>query len=254
MVSDTAAITSIIFHHRCRRFCCSTLARERSRRTSERSYLTQDERSSIDEKISFAEWRSLLRVLTTWGMVFGNFGNGYMTWLYVTWLPQYLESQRHISVYQVGWIASIPYILAVIASVSTGFAIDRLLVLGFSPMASRKLPIIIGMFGAAACTICAAIISSNAIAIVAISGAVFMGGMASSGIWGLAVVVAPAKSTASLGSMQNFGGFIGAALAPMLTGFIVEATKSFVPALLLSAGIAVVSASIYLLAVRRPIE
>lgn len=56
--------------------------------------------------------------------------------------------------------------------------------------------------------------------------------------------------TASLGAIQNFGGYLGGALAPTVTGFIVQATGSFVPALLVSAGIGLVSALMYLVVIR----
>jgi len=53
--------------------------------------------------------------------------------------------------------------------------------------------------------------------------------------------------------MQNFGGYLGGALAPMVTGFIVQATGSFVPALMTAAGIGVVCAIGYFAIIRRPI-
>jgi cyanate permease len=68
--------------------------------------------------------------------------------------------------------------------------------------------------------------------------------------WALASVAAPASCTASLGAIQNFGGYLGGALAPTVTGFIVQATGSFVPALLVSAIIGLVSAMAYLLVIR----
>jgi cyanate permease len=78
-----------------------------------------------------------------------------------------------------------------------------------------------------------------------------MFGAAASGMsWALASVAAPANCTASLGAIQNFGGYLGGALAPTVTGFIVQATGSFVPALLTSAGIGLVSALAYLVVIR----
>jgi MFS family permease len=41
-------------------------------------------------------------------------------------------------------------------------------------------------------------------------------------IWTLASDVADRRQVASLGAIQNFGGFLGAALAPAVTGFILE--------------------------------
>jgi cyanate permease len=70
----------------------------------------------------------------------------------------------------------------------------------------------------------------------------------------LASVVAPRNLTGSLGSIQNSGGYVGGALAPTVTGFVVQATGSFVPALLVAAAIGYVGALAYLLIVpNRPI-
>ena len=220
----------------------------------EQHYLDEGEDHTHGQQVTFAEWRSLFGYRTTWGMIFGNFGNGYMIWLYAAWLPGYLEIQRHISIPHTGWLAAIPYVFGILGSLFGGWAADRLVAGGFSPVNSRKLPIIVGMVGAAGCTIFAALTPSNASAIAAISVALFLGNMAGATIWALAVVAAPSKGVASLGSMQNFGGFLGGALAPMLTGFIVQASGSFVPALILSAVVSVASAFVYLLVVREPVE
>ena len=220
----------------------------------ERRYLSEGEDNSHGGQVSFSEWRSLFRFRTTWGMIFGNFGNGYMIWLYAAWLPGYLEIQRHISIPHTGWVAAIPYVFGVAGSLLGGWVCDRLMRSGLAPVPSRKLPIILGMFGAAGCTIFAALTPSNTAAVAAISAAVFCGNLAGATIWALAVIAAPSKGVASLGSMQNFGGFLGGAMAPMATGFIVQATHSFAPALILSAAIAIVSACIYWLMVQRPID
>jgi len=80
----------------------------------------------------------------------------------------------------------------------------------------------------------------------------FLGYVSTSSAWAMASVAAPTNCTASLGSMQNFGGYLGA-LAPMITGFIVQGTGSFVPALLFSAAVGLVCAVGYLIIIRQPI-
>ena len=66
-------------------------------------------------------------------------------------------------------------------------------------------------------------------------------------------VVAPGNSAASLGAVQNFGGFCGGTLAPTVTGFIVQETTRFAPALHTGAVIGVVAALLYFVLVREPI-
>ena len=84
-----------------------------------------------------------------------------------------------------------------------------------------------------------------------ISAAAFCNGGSSRMSWSLASVAAPANCTASLGSMMNFGGYIGGGLAPTITGFIVQSIGSFEQALVLGAIIALVGAASYVLIVRQ---
>jgi MFS family permease len=220
----------------------------------EMQYLLDGEDNSVGGTVSFAEWRHLFAFRTTWGMILGNFGSGYMIWLYAAWLPGYLEIQRHMTIAHTGIVASIPYVFGFIGSLFGGWACDRLMEAGFSPINSRKLPIIVGMIGMASFTVLAALADSNLVAVGCITVAMFLGNMSGATIWALAVVAAPAKGVGSLGGMQNFGGFLGGALAPMVTGFIVEISHSFVPALILAALVGVGSALIYLIVVQRPVD
>jgi sugar phosphate permease len=222
--------------------------------TEELHYLRDGEDSTAGQAVSFAEWRHLFAFRTTWGMIFGNFGSGYMIWLYAAWLPGYLEIQRHMTIAHTGIVAAIPYVAGFLGSLFGGWACDRLVQSGFSPINSRKLPIVIGMIGMASFTVLAALAPSNVLAVAYIVVAMFLGNMSGATIWALAVVAAPAKGVGSLGGMQNFGGFLGGALAPMVTGFIVEVTNSFVPALILAAVVGVGSALIYLVVVQRPVD
>jgi MFS family permease len=225
--------------------------RETNLTPEERQFLTAGEEAPVEQLMTFKEWRGLFAFRTTWGLIFGFFGIVYMTWLFQAWLPGYLEIQRHMSIRSTGFVAAIPFVFGVIGSVGFGWATDRLMAAGFSPVNSRKLPIILGLLGMAVSTYIAAETSSNFLAVAAISVAVFCNGGASGQSWSLASVAAPANCTASLGSIMNFGGYIGGALAPTVTGFIVQGTGSFEPALLIGAAIALVGALSYIAIVRQ---
>jgi MFS family permease len=156
-----------------------------------------------------------------------------------------------MSIKSTGFVAAIPFVFGVVGSVGFGWLTDRLMAAGFSPVNSRKIPIITGLLGMAVFTYIAAKTDSNIVAVAAISVAVFCNGGASGMSWSLASVAAPANCTASLGSMMNFGGYIGGALAPTVTGFIVQATGSFEQALVVGAVIALMGAVSYFIIVRR---
>ena len=216
----------------------------------ERHYLTEGEEARTYTSITLAEWLALFRFRTTWGLVIGFFGIVYMGWLYLAWLPGYLEIQRHMSIPKTGIVAAIPFAFGVVGSIGGGWIADWLMRRGVSPVNSRKIPVIIGLLGMVVFTVVAAETPSDTLAVAAIAAALMFGATASGMSWALASVAAPASCTASLGAIQNFGGYLGGALAPTVTGFIVQATGSFVPALLVSAIIGLVSAMAYLLVIR----
>jgi sugar phosphate permease len=216
----------------------------------ERHYLTEGEEPRLYTQVSLAEWLGLFRFRTTWGLVLGFFGVVYMGWLYLSWLPGYLEMQRHMSIPKTGIVAAIPFAFGVVGSIGGGWIADWLIRRGFSPINSRKIPVIIGLLGMVIFTVVAAETPSDIAAVAAISAALMFGASASGMSWALASVAVPANCTASLGAIQNFGGYLGGALAPTVTGFIVQETGSFVPALLASAAIGLVSAFAYLVVIR----
>ena len=50
----------------------------------------------------------------------GAFCTGYITWMYQTWLPAYLEMQQHISIAKTGLLASVPLICAFFGALCGG--------------------------------------------------------------------------------------------------------------------------------------
>lgn len=217
-------------------------------------YLTEGDENTTSRPPSFAEWRHLFAHRTTWGMIAGFFGTIYTLWLFTGWLPYYLEHERHMTVAQVGVVAAIPYFFGCVGAVVGGWLCDLLTRRGWTPMGGRKLLISSALFGIALCTVATTFAQSNTAALVFISVSLFLIYIASSAAWATVPVAAPSQYTASLGSMQNFGGYLGGALAPAVTGFIVQSTGGFSQALLLSAGLSLVSAAAYLLLVRGPIH
>jgi sugar phosphate permease len=204
--------------------------------------------------LSFREWGGLFAYRTTWGMLFGFMGVVYMVWLYLTWLPAYLEHERHLSIASTGWVTSIPFIFGALGAVAGGYIADALMKRGMAPMRSRKWPICVGLIGAACFTIPAAYTPSTVMAVVYISVAVAFLNVASSGAWALVSVAIPRRLVASLGSLQNFGGYLGGSLAPVITGVVVDKTHSFINALLISAAVAFAAALIYMFVVIKPID
>jgi len=219
----------------------------------ETAYRTEGDPPGQRTEVSFREWKLLFRFRTTWGMILGYFGCIYLTWIYSAWLSGYLEIERHMSVKATGIAAAIPFACGVVGGVLGGYLADVLVRRGVSPVNSRKYPAALALLGTSACTLAAAYVTSNTLAVAFISASLFLVYVTSTCAWALSSVAAPTNCTASIGAMQNFGGYLGAALAPTVTGLIVQSTGSFVLALVIGAVIGVASAASYLFVVRDPI-
>src|ERR1700744_2089020 len=227
--------------------------REVSLTAEENAYRTQGDPPGQRTQVTFREWKLLFRFRTTWGMILGYFGCIYLTWIYTAWLPGYLEIERHMSVKFTGWAAAVPFAWGVVGGIVGGYIADILVRRGVAPLKSRRYPAAIALLGTAVCTVAAAYVSSNALAIAFISASLFLVYVTSTCAWALSSVAVPTNCTASIGAVQNFGGYLGGALAPTVTGLIVQNTGSFVPALIVGALIGVVSAGCYLFVVDQPI-
>jgi len=219
----------------------------------ENAYRTHGDPPGDRNVVTLGEWKQLFRFRTTWGMILGYFGCIYLTWIYTAWLPGYLELERHMSVKFTGFAAAIPFVWGVVGGLFGGYLTDVLVRLGVSPVNSRRYPATIALVGTAVCTVAAAFVASNALAIGFISASLFLLYVTSTCAWALSSVAAPTNCTASIGAMQNFGGYLGGALAPTVTGLIVQHTGTFVPAMVVGAVIGLASAASYLFVVDQPI-
>ena len=186
-------------------------------------------------------------------MAVGFLGVIYLTWLYGTWLPDYLERERHLSIRQAGIWTAVPQACGFFGAMLGGAASSQLSRrAGIPPVTACKLPLIAGMIVTAACTASAALVQNASLAILLVSIALFSASLASSCGWAMAAVATSPDKVATLEAIQNIGGSLGGVLAPAITGGIVQLTGSFIPALLLAAAIALLSALTYALAVREP--
>ncbi len=219
----------------------------------ERAYLAEGDAPGAAARVTWADWKRLFAFRTTWGMIMGYFGCIYMTWLYTAWLPSYLEIERHFTLQKTGIIGSIPFAFGVAGGILGGRIVDILVRRGVDPIRSRKIPMATALVATAACTVVAALTPSDALAIACISASLFLVYLCSSSAWAMASVAAPANCTASLGAMQNFGGYIGGALAPTVTGFIVSGTGHFSLAFITGAIVALVAALGYWFLIQDPI-
>jgi len=210
--------------------------------------------AAVQRKLTLDEWLGLFAQRTTWGILLGFVGVIYMVWLYLTWLPDYLERERHLSIARAGWVVSIPYVFGTLGTLFCGYLADYLLRRGVSPVNSRKWPVCIGLVGGACFTIPVAYTPNTTLAVVYLCVVMFFIYMASGGAWALVNIATPNHMISTVGGLQNFGGYFLGAFASLITGWIVERTHAFTLALVIGSCVTFAAALIYFLLVVHPIH
>ncbi|ASI60714.1 MFS transporter [Raoultella ornithinolytica] len=222
--------------------------------------LQQDERLYLAAPVqarptlNFSEWLGLFKRRTTWGMILGFSGVNYTGWLYIAWLPGYLQAQQGLSLAKTGWVAAIPFLAAAVGMWVNGIVVDALARRGYDLAKTRKTTIVVGLLLSALGTLLVVQSSSPAQAVAFISMALFCVHFAGTSAWGLVQVLVSEQKVASVAAIQNFGSFVFASFAPVVTGWVVDTTHSFNLALVIAACVTFTGALCYFFIVKDPIH
>ena len=203
------------------------------------------------EKQSGSGWLSLFKQANTYFMIIGAFGIFYTVWVFLTWLPTYLQTARGFDLMTSGWLAALPYLCGIIGVLTGGWLSGKLLAAGYPTIVARKVPIVGGAFLAAIAVLPVGYVDNTVLSMVLLCIGYFASQVPIGCMWTLASDVAAPDQVSSLGAIQNFGGFMGAAMAPMLTGYILDSTgNNFTLAFVVAGVLLLVGAASYLFFVK----
>jgi sugar phosphate permease len=214
----------------------------------ERDYIGVDRREPVATKSSSVgrDWARLFRYPTVWAMMLGAFCLQYVFWFYITWLPSYLESAQNFSITAAGLISALPYIAGGVAVIIGGRFSDRLVKRGMLAMHARRRTIAGGALLTGLALVATAFSDGPVLAVALLTLGMFTYSLTTASYWALAAdVVTTDRMVGSIGSIQNFAGFLGGAFAPIATGVIVDRAGGFVPALIVAAALLVVTTVMY---------
>lgn len=161
-----------------------------------------------------------------WGIYLGQFCLTSTLWFFLTWFPTYLVEYRGMDYIKSGFLASLPFVAALVGVLFSGVFSDFLLRKGVSLGVARKGPIIVGLLLTVA-MIGANFTDSTAMVIVFLSIAFFGNGLASI-TWSLVSALAPERLLGLTGGMFNFIGNLSSIATPIVIGLLVT-DDSFAP-------------------------
>lgn len=171
----------------------------------------------------------LLKQRQILGASIGQFASNSTLVFFLTWFPTYLATERQMGWIKVGFFTVLPFIAACVGVMSGGLCSDLLLRRTGSANIARKLPIITGLLLASTISI-ANFVTQDAWVIAVMSVAFFGQGMCNLG-WTLLTDVAPKQLMGLSGGVFNLCANLAGIVTPLVVGFVVGATGSFVWAL-----------------------
>jgi MFS family permease len=168
----------------------------------------------------------ILRQRSAWGTCLGQSSINYYLYFLVTWLPFYLVRERHLSLNDMAKAGALVFLISAISSVITGKLGDRWIQAGASPTLVRKGSMACGHIGIGFALMFITITKGSLfIGMLALIGAFL--GVSICNSWAFSQSLAGPRMVGRWVGVQNFAGNLAGAVAPALTGFLLDRTGSF---------------------------
>ncbi|APC92061.1 MULTISPECIES: MFS transporter [Francisella] len=175
------------------------------------------------QKISLIE---ALRNKNVMFLCIGNLCSSYAYWLFLTWLPFYFIKVKNLSLSEMSIATSASFISGIASVMLGGIISDLMIKKGFSVIVSRLTPIITGCLIASISILVIPFIDDIFVIVCVIGITIFCLGLRISPTWALVADISPPQLLGIIGGAQNFANFIGAGLAPLITGVILDVTNN----------------------------
>jgi MFS family permease len=190
-------------------------------------------------------FREILSLPRAWATFLGHFSGNYFWYFLLTWLPDYLVKERHLSMDTMAVVSSVAFCATGISTTITGCIADRAIARGATPTRVRKTCLCAGL-GLASVVAGVAVIENTAAAIGLLLFACMAYGVFASSHWAVGQTMAGPSAVGKWSGFQNCVGNMAGVVAPALTGFVVQKTGYFAGAFAVSAAVVLSGAAIYL--------
>lgn len=214
------------------------------RRPEDDPNLSQSELAYIQsdppEPTSRIPWARLFPHRQTWAFAIGKFMTDPIWWVYLFWLPDFLNKQHGLDLKNFGIPLAVIYIIADVGSIGGGWISGALIKRGWSINAGRKTAMLICAL-AVVPIVFASITSSLWVAVILIGIAAAAHQGWSANIFTTASDMFPKQAVGSVVGIGGMAGAIGGMFIAKLVAYILETTGSYVP-------IFAIAASAYLIA------
>lgn len=214
------------------------------RKPDEHPRLSEAERAYIQsdppDPILKTPWARLIPHRQTWAFAVGKFMTDPIWWVYLFWLPDFLNKRHGLSLKDFGLPLATIYIIADIGSIGGGWISSALIKRGWSINAGRKIAMLICALSVVPIAFAARTSSLwTAVFLIGLAAAAHQGWSAN--MFTIASDMFPRRAVGSVVGIGGMAGAVGGMLIARVVGEILQRTGSYVP-------IFIIAASAYLVA------
>ena len=224
-------------------------AEERAKILSERGAETR----ALERRASAARVFDLLRTRTMWGLALAEGCAVYTQYLFLTWLPSYLQTTRQISILKTGLFTAVPYAGAALLGILLGRLSDRILTRDALGQGRRRSMGVVMMLSSAVILFAPFV---DSIGVLLLLFTLSLTGIATAIALNFSLVNdllhSPEDSGKAMAILVVGGNAFGIA-APIVTGYVIQITGSYNWAFGIAGLLLVAGATILLTMTRRPI-
>jgi MFS family permease len=192
----------------------------------------------------------VFRGTAIWGILIGTFCYSCYLYFCITWLPAYFKEQRKLPLELMGLYTMFSFAGMALTTIVSGWAADRLIARGGDAVKVRKTFTIAGLLLAATEVFGAGAASGEAALFFSIFSLAGLG-VATANYWALTQTVVPGNAIGRIGGLQNTASNLAGVAAPILTGWLIDATGTYEAPMQAIAVLLIAGAASYALLVKR---
>ncbi len=196
----------------------------------------------------------LLRTRTMWGLALSEGCAVYTQYLFLTWLPNYLQTTRGLTILKTGMFTALPYAGAALLGIALGRVSDRLLTHDAVGQGRRRSMGVVMMLSSAVILFTPWV---ESIALMLVLFTLSLTGMATAISLNFSLVNDLLRSPEDSGKAMSIlvvGGNSFGVLAPIVTGYVIQLTGSYNWAFGIAGLLLVAGATLLYTMTRQPIE
>src|SRR6266436_4697719 len=163
----------------------------------------------------------ILRQRSAWGTFAGLFAYNYLWYFFITWLPIYLERERHFSIQGMSVVTGFAFFVLASSALASGWLSDKWIAAGTTPTRVRKTFTGAGLLVASSIVL-VGMVANHGLAMCILIVTCIGLGMCTSNLWAVTQTLAGPATSGKWTGLQNFTGNLAGWIAPTLIGLIVQ--------------------------------